>query len=312
MKSVSLIIVNYHSESHVIATLSQLSSKHEELPDQLILIDNSPANGLVQQLTHLHLKIDYHATDENIGFAGGVNIGLKFCTGRFVILLNPDAYPQQGCLGGLVKVLADDKDIAVAGPVLLSMDKGSKPMISATKCDPTLVISLIEYTILRRFVARDWLNKNYFITPGEEKVVDCAMVQGACFAFRKSWLRRVGPFDAESFFLYWEETDFCRRIRNLGGKVVYCTHLACEHLGGASIDGGSQNIHFFWKSLYSYHKKHNGPLAAIILRLMLIPSMTAELLMLQILNLFRHREDRQLDKDISRMRLLLIEQFRKV
>ncbi len=311
MKSVSLIIVNFNSESHTLATLRELSTRPDELPEQLIIIDNSPANRLSQHLTNLDLPIAYHATGKNLGFAGGVNLGIEYCTGQFIILLNPDACPDPGCLSGLVKVLRNDQAIGVAAPCLLSCEDKPQPAISATKSDPSLFTTLVEYTVLKRFLPKDWLQNHYFVVPGQGRdPVDCSMVQGACFAFQRSWFERIGPFDADSFFLYWEETDFCRRIRQLGGRVVYCPQLTCRHQGGASVGEDGQDLYYFWHSLYSYHRKYYGPLAAIRLRLLLIPGIAAELLILLMLSRFRHRNDSQLEVHINRMRKVLIEQFR--
>ena len=311
MESVSLIIVNFNTEFHVLATLTELATRPDELPGQLIVIDNSPANGLSRLLADLDFAVDYRAADDNLGFAGGVNLGLEHSNGRFAILLNPDARPEPGCLPGLVKVLVDHTDIGVAGPVLLSCEEVPQPVISATRCDPSLLTTLMEYTALHRLMAKDWLQNHYFVAPGGgNDLVDCAMVQGACFAFRRSWLDRVGRFDADTFFLYWEETDFCRRIRQLGGRVVYCPQLTCRHQGGASMDEDGQDIHYFWRSLYGYHRKHHGAPAAMVLRLLLIPGMAAELLILLVLSRLRHRGDPLLERHIDRMRILLSEQFR--
>jgi len=310
MQSTSLIIVNFNSEAHVIAALIELASMPGELPGQLVVVDNSPAHGLGRLLEVLDLRIEYVPANRNLGFAGGVNLGLARCAGRFVILLNPDARPQPHCLPGLVRVLAEHPDIAVAGPAQLPFAEGEPLVPSATRRDPSLLTALIEYTAFRRLVADDWLQTRYFVSPSPEtEPIDCAMVQGACFAFRRSWQEKTGPFDAERFFLYWEETDFCRRVRKLGGRVVYCPQLRCRHLGGASMAGGVQDIHHFWRSCYAYHRKHHGRMAAFLLRLLLVPGMTAELLILLALSRFRHRGDRQLERHIDRLQAILIEQF---
>lgn len=310
MQSTDLIIVNFNTKAHTLAVLAELAARPHELPGRVVVVDNSPENGLEKRLKDLGLDIRYLPTDRNLGFAGGVNRGLENSSGRFVILLNPDARPEPSCLTGLVRVLGEHPDIAVAGPFLLPF-AGDQPLVpSATRRDPSLLTALIEYTALHRLVARDWLQTNYFVMPGPETgPIDCAMVQGACFAFRRTWMEKAGPFDADRFFLYWEETDFCRRVRSLGGRVVYCPQLRCRHLGGASLADGEQDVRRFWRSLYAYHRKHNGLPAALILRLLLIPGMTAELLILLTLSRLRHRDNTDLDRHIARMRARLIEQF---
>lgn len=310
MQSASLIIVNFNSEAHTLAALALLASRPDELPGQLIVVDNSPGNGLSRRLEDLDLRVAYIPSGRNLGFAAGVNLGLEHSTGRYVILLNPDARPEPHCLSGLVMVLAGQPDIAVAGPVLLPFEEGMVPVPSATRRDPSLLTALIEYTALHRLMPRDWLRNRYFVMPGAEtEPFDCAMVQGACFTFRRDWQKRAGPFDADRFFLYWEETDFCRRVRKLGGRVVCCPQLRCRHQGGASTAGGEQDIHHFWRSLYAYHRKHGGPLTPLMLRLLLIPGMATELLILRLLSRFRRRGDVQLERHIDRQQALLIEQF---
>lgn len=310
MQTTSLLIVNFNSETHTLAALALLASRPGEWPGQLVVVDNSPANGLSGRLEPLGPGVRYIPAVRNLGFAGGVNLGLANCSGRFVILLNPDARPEPHCLSGLVKVLADQPAIAVAGPALLPLDGSTPPVPSATRRDPSLLTALIEYTALHRLMCSDWLQTRYFVMPGSEAApVDCAMVQGACFAFRRDWQERAGPFDAERFFLYWEETDFCRRVRRLGGRVVYCPQLRCRHQGGASTADGEQDIRHFWRGLHAYHRKHGGPLTPLLLRLLLIPGMATELLILLLLSSFRRRGDTQLERHIGRLRAQLIEQF---
>lgn len=310
MESVSLIIVNFNTESYVLETLRTLVSRPDDLPEQLIVIDNSPKNGLENLLREKNLPLDYYASSYNRGFAGGVNLGLKYIKGKFIILLNPDALPQEGCISGLIEALTTHENCAIAGPVLYSFEKEPQPLISATIAEPTLLTTLIEYTVLHRFFGKGWLKKNYFASPdGNHAFIDCTMVQGACFAIKKSWLDKVGSFDERAFFLYWEETDFCRRIRNHGGKVVYCVNLACQHHGGVSIRDGEQQIHYFWRSLYAYHRKHNGYLQALLMRILLIPGITGELLLLLLLNRIRRSSNSELEQNIERLQHLLLEQF---
>lgn len=308
MDATSLIIVNYHTESHLLATLSDLASRPGELPGQVIVVDNSPQNGLREVLSGLDMVVAYQATDRNLGFAGGVNLGLEQSRGRFIILLNPDARPQAGCLPGLIRVLADQPDIGVAGPAMLSCGARPQAMISATRRDPTLATFLAEYTVLHRLLPRDWLQHHYFVPPGQGRdPVDCAMVQGACFAMRRDWLERTGPFDAKRFFLYWEETDFCRRLRALGGRVVYCPQLSCLHEGGVST-GGDQDISLFWQSLHAWHRKHHGTGANLFLRALLVPGIGAELLILALLMLRPRRAPDP--RHLVRLRRQLRQQFR--
>jgi GT2 family glycosyltransferase len=157
----------------------------------------------------------------------------------------------------------------------------------------------------------DWLAKHYFLDARTSRgPVECAMVQGACFAFRKVWSDRVGGFDADRFFLYWEETDFCRRVMAVGGKVLFCPQLICRHRGGVSMPNGKQDIRHFWRSFYAYHRKHDGVLKTGLLRLLLSSGMAAEYLLLTGLRHWRRDADSVLVSDHEELGARLREQLR--
>ncbi len=255
----SLIMVNYRTQHHVVEALSHLESLPDEAEHQIIVVDNDPKNSLKTALKRLSLFVEYIPSATNLGFAGGVNLGLTRADRETIILLNPDARPEQGCLAGLGSILKGDPGYAVAGPRLVPFDPCRSLTPSATWRDPGLLSALIEYTPVRRCFRRDWLLRHYFVDPGSiSHTSPCAMVQGACFAFKRSWLERVGGFDAKRFFLYFEETDFCLRVRQAGGIILYCPEHACRHEGGASLENRSQDVHRFWQSYYQFLAKHYG------------------------------------------------------
>ncbi|MBP7276320.1 MAG: glycosyltransferase family 2 protein, partial [Kiritimatiellae bacterium] len=112
--------------------------------------------------------------------------------------------------------------------------------------------------------AQTWLRRHYFLMAdaGLSEPTPCAAVQGACLMTRRETWTRVGPLDAQRFFLYWEETDYCRRARALGETILVCPRLRCAHEGGASVAEGRQDTNAFWRSAHAYFQKHQGPLAA--------------------------------------------------
>jgi GT2 family glycosyltransferase len=143
-----------------------------------------------------------------------------------------------------------------------------------------------------------WLDRHYFLSAdGATEPVSCAMVQGACLALRAEWIERVGPLDEDRFFLYWEETDFCRRVRAAGGTVLYCPALRCRHRGGASMPNGRQDARAYWRSFFAYHRKHEGPGYAALLGVSLLTGTVAEYLLLSALNCWRLGRDPVLVRD---------------
>ena len=201
------------------AALQHILKLPEETPRQIIVVDNSPTLELQEKINSLFPCVEYVDSPINLGFAGGVNLGLARAEQNFVILLNPDARPEPKCLPGLLEALDSHEKAAVAGPKLLPFESGQPHLPSATRRDPDLLTAIIEYTPIRSFFKHDWLRRNYFVDPSDtHQVTTCAMVQGACFAMKRSWIERVGLFDSRNFFLYFEETDFCRWVRLKGEK----------------------------------------------------------------------------------------------
>lgn len=313
MLDASAIIVNYRSEDHVGELLARLFHQPEEWPAQVVIVDNSPGQGLAARPELERPEVTYIPMDRNIGFAAAVNAGLRKANHRIVMLLNPDARPEPGCLSGLLGELDSTPDAAIAGPRVIPLHEGESEIPSATLIDPGLKTILLEYTVLHRLVpdSRAWLRRHYFADPARlDSPVDAAMVQGACLAFVRNWSRRVGGFDAR-FFLYWEETDFCRRVRGQGGRVRYCPQLQCRHAGGASVEDEAKASHHYWRGFYTYLDKHHGRWYARGMRLLMLLGVGAEYLILRALGLWRRGRDRKLAADTESMRLRLRGQFRK-
>jgi GT2 family glycosyltransferase len=308
----AVILVNYRTDEHTVASLDHLATLESEAPLQTVVVDNSPSDGLAVNVEGRGSGFVYLPQSENVGFAAGVNCGLDRATARFVVLLNPDARPEPGCLSGLVEVL-DQEPNAAAGPAIVPLTPGRTCPPSALRRDPDVWTALVEYTIAHRAAGRDWLDRHYFLRPEDvpSSPAECAAVQGACLAVPRAVFDRVGEFDATRFFLYWEETDFLRRLRKAGGRVLYCPHLRCAHDGGASIDGGGQDPAHFWRGFYRYHRKHNGRLNEVVLRTALTSGIAAELAVLAALDLGRRGRDPVLRRDIATVRDRLREQFRR-
>ena len=311
MSEVTVVLVNYRSEDHTVACLDHLARLDGEVPAQTVVVDNSPSERLAAAIAGHGPGVAYLPQPANLGFAGGVNRALEAVRERIVVLLNPDARPEPGCLSGLAEVLSRIPN-AAAGPAIVPFAGEGPCTPSALRRDPDLRTALVEYTVAHRVVGRDWLDRHYFLRARDvsSSPVDCATVQGACLAMPRAVLDRLGGFDAESFFLYWEETDLLRRLRTGGGRVLYCPHLRCAHHGGASVAGGAQDPFHFWRGLYAYHRKHRGRLYELVLRGLLGPGMAAELMVLRCLNAVRRGRDPVLREDIASYRARLREQVR--
>lgn len=312
MLTTSVVLVQYRSAELVIQALGYLASLGGERPEQVIVVDNSPDDGLRDRLGSWGAAagLVYVDAGGNRGFAGGVNLGLEQAIHDNVILLNPDARPEPGCLSGLVETLRATPDAGIAGPVLVSAD-GRATAPSATRIDPDMRTILAEHTVLRRFLPSAWLDGRYFLRPyGASEPVAAAMVQGACFAMRRELVDRIGRFDEERFFFFWEETDYCRRARIAGWQVVYCPRLRCVHSSGGSTPDPDAARRHYWFGLFVYQRKYAGALRTALLRLALFLGIAAEVTLLGALRLVRPG-DLELRADLAENRGRLFEVLRR-
>jgi GT2 family glycosyltransferase len=296
----TLILVNYRSAERSASRLAALAAG-EAPPCEVVVVDNSPGEGLEALLAERRVSVAYVPMPRNVGFAAAVNEALRYARLEHLLLLNPDAAPEPGCLAGLLRALAGDASIAAAAPRLVAWSGDSVGAISALRRDPDLWTALLEYTALVRLAPRDWLERKYFLPPTGAAPVECAMVQGACMALSRSWIERVGVFD-ERFFLYWEETDWCRRARLQGGRILYCPALSCRHEGGASSESSALAARFFWKGLRAYHRKHGGLGRALAVDALVPAGIAAEYAILSALHLARRGRDARLAADRQRVR----------
>jgi len=170
----------------------------------------------------------------NLGLGAGWNRGIEQTEGRYVLILNADAWLTDGSLERLVAFADSRPDAALIGPRLLNPDGSLQRSVRGF---PTIWRLATEYFFLRKLAPRsNALNAFYAGGFDHDEVREAEFVMGACMLVRRSAIGEVGGLD-ESFFLFSEETDWCYRFRRAGWKVLFFPGAECVHVGGASHGG---------------------------------------------------------------------------
>ncbi|MHC5821910.1 MAG: glycosyltransferase family 2 protein [Nostoc sp.] len=261
--SISIILVNYNGAGVLPNCLSSIK-KVIDIPNyEVIVVDNASNDGSVELIAEKFSEVRLIRESKNRGFGAGNNIGAKFATGEFLLLLNTDTILTNNILPHLIELIQADPQIGIIGPKLLNPDGRLQISVS-----PALGIKG-EYQA--RQMHRDYQNitKKNLIEQKFQEIQEVDIVVGAAFFIRSSLFHKLGGFD-ENFFMYFEESDLCQRVQYQGYKIIYTPHVSLIHLKGYSIQkvANTMAIEYRRSQIY-YYQKHRPWWEQILLRVYL-------------------------------------------
>lgn len=250
----SVVIVNYDSWSHTVRCIdSLLATSREDL--QILVVDNEGATT-----PELHYDITLIQNPANEGFARACNQGIETSDGDCVILINPDTRVKRDFFELLEEFFVAEPKAGIAGPRIV--DDDGNLQLSARK-EVSFVSGFLGRTsLLTRLFPRSAAIRRMFpaadVSSGSREV---DWISGACLVARSRVLDEIGGLD-ERFFMYFEDTDLCRRSRDAGYPVYYLPQVEVIHLTGASSNNKFRTVWRLHKSAFLYHRKYgpHGPL----------------------------------------------------
>lgn len=254
---VSIIIVNYNGIActrEAVLSILRFSRNSE-----VVVVDNCSADNSVDALRNEFPAIKVISLTENKGFGYGCNRGADAARGRYFFFLNNDTVLTQDTPSALSAYMDENTRVGGCGPKLLHAD-GTYQL--SFGLDPSF---RNEWTV-RRWQQRS-RNKDAALHASLEQQygnnkVD--WVTGAALMVRKDVFQRVGGFD-ESFFMYFEDADLCRRIRELGFDIMYLTGSTLIHLSGESAKKRKAIVDLeYRRSQVRYYRKHRSAISALL------------------------------------------------
>ena len=235
---------------------------------EIIVVDNASTDGSAEMVRAEFPQVRLVVNAENRGFTAANNQGLALSQGRFLLLLNPDTEVMDDALATMVHYMADHPDVGALGPQLRYPDGNLQ---SSRRRFPTLATALLESTVLQQWWTNNRILRSYYMadTP-DDAIQPVDWVVGACFLVRRDAYDQVGGLD-EGFFMYSEELDWCRRIKDAGWAVVYLPTATVIHHEGKSSEQVVPARHiYFQSSKVRYFRRHHGSLQAEFLRCFLL------------------------------------------
>ena len=238
--------------------------------DEFIVIDNgsSADEETVLDAAAADRRVTVRRGHGNVGFARGCNMGVERAHGRVIVILNPDAFLQPGCIEGLTLALDATASPRIVGARILNVD-GSEQR-GARRGEVTPVTTLLSLTRLAHLSVFRGFEIHHEHDPSPGQLLSVATISGACFAMTRADFTAMGGFD-EGYFLHVEDVDLCWRVRQSGGRVMFAPDARVIHLGSTSHTSPLKVEFFKGLGLIRYFRKRADNPRRVALALTLAP-----------------------------------------
>ncbi len=265
MPTVLTVILNYKTAAITKRSVRAARREMAGIAGEIVVVDNDSQDGSFETLAaRFPTGVRVIQSGQNDGFGAGNNVGIKagMSDGTrpdYIYVLNSDAFPDPGAIRSLLEVLEKTPDAGFAGSYI----HGDDGIPHLTTFRFPSIASEFEGAI--RFGPVSRLLARYAVPvpiPATTTPVD--WVAGASLLMRRSVLDQIGLFD-ETFFLYFEETDLCRRAQNAGYKIIYVRESEVTHIGSVSTGMKEwDRVPGYWfDSRWHYFVKNHGRVYAV-------------------------------------------------
>jgi len=255
----SIIIVNYNTYNLTKQTIDSIIGEHHDFNYEIILVDNASSDGSINKLQDefrnivITQKLRIIMNKDNLGFAKANNIGIKFASGKYILLLNSDTVLKENCLEKCIGKIEKDRNIGALGcKVILAngeLDHACKRGFPSPKASLYYFLKLYKRNELK-------YGQYNALHLGEDDIGEVDCLTGAFMLMPKLIFDKVGGLD-EDFFMYGEDIDLCYKIKELGYKILYYPEAQIIHYkGGSSKKKRSKVIYDFHQAMWIFYKKH--------------------------------------------------------
>jgi GT2 family glycosyltransferase len=267
MKDISIIIVSWNTKDYLLKCLDAVDRHSGNLDLEIIVVDNGSSDQSSQAVMEQYPDVKIIQNDVNTGFVKANNQGFALSTGKYILLLNTDAFINSSTLPNFYEHMENYPDTGAAGCKLLYEDQ---TLQRSCYSFPTILTELWQFLFLDRIFKNSRIFGKYKMTYwdfNDMREVDSVM--GACMILRRKAVDRVGLFD-EKIFMYSEEVDLCYRLKKDDWKVRFVPTASAIHIwGGSSVQTPLQSFLNLYKSRVYFFRKHYGNFHASIYKIIL-------------------------------------------
>ena len=251
----NVVIVSYNSKDTIIDCVMPLHELYLDDYLRVVVIDNHGSDGVPELLAKECPWITVKSMGNNNGFGYGCNAGFRQFSAEYTLFLNPDAIIEKDSLLELMGFLETFPKVAITAPAIFEGDEMQ-------------LVGLMPLPSWKNQLAGEEEFQVRAVNPDQEPF-ETNWLCGAVLLVRSSVFEEIGGFD-EKFFLYFEETDLCKRTRDAGYEIWANGKATAVHIGGASSKGDNVDYvdgciaEHFYRSRFYFFKKHFGSGIAIL------------------------------------------------
>ncbi|MCX7725657.1 MAG: glycosyltransferase family 2 protein [Chitinispirillaceae bacterium] len=229
MVELSVIIVNWNTKEDLSNCLLSIRQYCSAERVEIIVVDNDSKDGSREMVKENFPDVKVINTGANLGFGRANNIGIKNSNAPLILFLNPDTIVVDDAINRMIDFMNTHSEISALQCKIV--DREGKPQSLWLNWEFNPLTEFLYYAFLNDQLI--YLLRFFLPFNDPEKSGFIKHVIGGCLMVRKEILQKIGGFD-ERFFLYSEDRDLCRMIRNHGGKIFYNAEIKIIHIGGTS------------------------------------------------------------------------------
>jgi GT2 family glycosyltransferase len=224
----SIIIVNYRGWKCLLDCLDGLAAfSGTHFTYEVIIVDNNSGDGIADEFIQQYPDFNFIFNEVNGGFANGCNLGSKFAKGEFLLFLNPDTVASESEVGKLLYRAKENPADYISSCRQIN-ESGKESRAFGIFPRPGTLTGFGR-AIYRFFKGKEIERKNEV----KDNKIKPDWISGSVVMIKRDIFSDLGRFD-EDFWMYYEDTDLCRRARDRGGEIAYYTDITIQHNHGGS------------------------------------------------------------------------------
>jgi N-acetylglucosaminyl-diphospho-decaprenol L-rhamnosyltransferase len=250
----SYCVVNTNGREHLLACLEAIERTHpEDVEHELLVLDNASEDGSAEAVRERFPQASLIALERRNGKAENDSALLERARGRLCLLLNEDSELRTGAARALIEALDADPQAAAAGAQLLTSDGEPTPCAWRLPDVPWALAAAV------------FAHERVAVESTGPAVREVGWVQSSAMLVRRAAAEQVGFLDPD-FFVYSDETDFCKRLRDAGWRVVFVPAAHAVHHDQLSTDAAAmrRRIVEFHRGRDLYFRKHGLRLTRVV------------------------------------------------